>query len=174
MNAIWQATINTPWWVYLLLYFLVKMGIQASKTRVVSLKRLLIIPLLFIAMSIHTLVISFKITSFSVTTWLIAILIGALLGWLFIYRFRLTVDKPHNLIEIPGTWSTLIIILIIFASKYYFDYQLGVDPALVNQSNFEFSLLAVSGLCSGFFLGRLFCYFYRFFTNPSVNLKKES
>jgi len=47
IETIWQTAVNTPWWVYFLLCFLVKMGVQASKTRVVSLKRLLIIPLLF-------------------------------------------------------------------------------------------------------------------------------
>jgi len=115
---------------------------------------------------------SFKLNPFSITIWLAAILVGILVGFFLIYRVDIQVDKPNLLIHTPGTWSTLIIVLIIFASKYYFAYQLGIDPALANQSNFEFSLLAVSGLCSGFFLGRLVCYFYRLFTKPSVNLKK--
>ena len=172
-DTIWQAAIHTPWWVYLLMLYVLIIGIKASKGRIVSLKKLCIIPVIFIAMSIHTLVTSFKITPFSVTTWLMTILIGTLLGWLFIYRFTLRVDKPHSLIETPGTWSTLIIIIIIFATKYYFGYELGTDPTLAKHLGFEFSLLTVSGLCTGFFVGRVICYLYRLQSNVSVNLSQE-
>lgn len=170
METIWQTAVHTPWWVYLLLLYLISIGIRASKTNIVLLKKLFIIPIIITFMSVHTLIASFAISAFTITTWSGAILIGTILGWLQIYRLTLKVDKQHALIQVPGTWSTMIIIIIIFATKYYFGYELSVDPNLVDQTGFEFSMLTVSGVCSGLFIGRLLCYLYRFQTGSSVDL----
>jgi len=148
-------------------------GIKASKTRIVSLKKLFIVPAIFGFMSIHTLMTSFQMTVFTVMTWSGAIALGAALGWIQIHRYALKVDKTHYLVQVSGTWSTLIFILIIFATKYYFGYELSVDPKLAEQTLFEFSMLTISGIFTGLFIGRLICYLYRFKTNPSIELLKE-
>lgn len=173
MNSIQQIIIGTPWWVYALFIYLIWIGIIASKTRVVSLKKLFIVPIIFGFISIHTLVTSFQMSALTITTWSGAIVLGTLLGWIQIHRYTLKIDKIHHLVQVPGTWSTLIFILIIFATKYYFGYELAVDPKLAEQSLFEFSMLAISGVFTGLFIGRLICYLYRFKTNPSVDLLKE-
>ncbi len=170
MEIIWQIIIHTPWWVYLLLIYLIRVGIRASKTRIVTLKKLFIIPLIFTFLSVHTLITSFSLSVFTVTIWVVAILIGAILGWFQIYRYKLKVDRQHLLIQVPGTWSIMILIVIIFATKYYFGYELAVDPKLVEQTGFEFAVLAVSGVCTGLFIGRLVCYLYRLRTAPSIDL----
>lgn len=177
LDTIWETTyqtlINTPWWVYVLIVFLIKLGINASKTNIVSLKKLFIVPVVFTFMSIHTLLTSFQVNLLTLSTWTGSILIGIFLGWLQIYRYKLRVDKQHFLIEIPGTWSTMIIIIIIFVAKYYFGYQLAVDPHKANQTGFEFSMLAISGTCTGLFIGRFICYIYRLQTTPSINLLEK-
>ena len=172
MEFIWQIALNTPWWVYLLLVVLVKIGIRASKTSIVSFKKLFLMPVIFSFMSVHTLMTSFKVDFFAVSVWGIAIFLGVLLGWFQVFRRDLKVDKKHFLFQIPGSWSTLIIIIIIFASKYYFGYELAVDPQLVDSNWFEIAMLAVSGVCTGLFIGRLFCYIYRMLTSTSVDLVK--
>ena len=75
----------------------------------------------------------------------------------------------HQLLEVPGTWTTMIFILIIFSAKYYFGYQLSVDPELINQIHFEFLLLGVSGVLTGLFTGHFICYVYRLHMSPSVD-----
>jgi len=102
----------------------------------------MIIPILFSAMSVHTLLTNVNITLFSVSAWSLPILAGSLIGWWMVYQLTLRCDRSHYLIEIPGTWSTLIIILLIFASKYYFGYELSVDPLLAKDTWLEFFLLA--------------------------------
>ncbi len=121
-------------------------------------------------MSVHTLIFAFGINALSISWWSSAIVIGAVLGWLQIFYRQLRVDREHKLIKVPGSWSTLILIFIIFGTKYYFGYQLSSDPQLVYQTNFEISMLAVSGICTGLFVGRLLCYLYRFKTLASVDL----
>lgn len=173
MNSVQQIIMGTPWWVYALFIYLIWIGINASKARIIALKKLFIVPIIFGFMSVHTLMTSFQMTSFTIMTWSAAILLGAALGWIQIYRHALKIDKIHYLVRVPGTWSTLIFILIIFATKYYFGYELSVDPKLAEQSLFEFSMLAISGVFTGLFIGRLICYLYRFKTNSSVDLVKK-
>lgn len=174
MNGIYQLLINTPWWVYLILIYLIIVGIKASKTRIVSLKKLFIIPLVFLIMSIETLISSFKIDLLNFSIWSLGILIGAIFGYIQTYRYKLKIDKENGLLEIPGTWSTLVIISVIFIAKYYISYELAVDPAIINENVFEISALLVTGVCTGLFIGRLCCYLYRFQTENSVSLKTSN
>lgn len=170
MKDLYQIVINTPWWVYLLAMYLIKIGINATKTRMVSLKKLFLMPLIFILMSVHTLIEYFTMNSFAISVLGFAMGIGILLGWLQVFRYSLKVDRQRALIQIPGTWSTLGVIVIIFTAKYYFGYKLALDPTLAKEMNFAISLLGVSGVCTGLFLGRLGCYLYRFKTLPSTML----
>jgi hypothetical protein len=164
MNTIISALSHTPIWVYILFVYLMWVSIKATKTRVISLKKVFIIPALFTYMSIHTLITSFDINFFEISTWTCAILFGVIVGCLDVLRkvANIKVDKQKHLIQLPGSWVTLILILIIFASKYYFSYELAIDPALHNQTGFEFGMLAVSGACTGLFIGRLIIYLYSY------------
>lgn len=173
LPSIWQALVHTPWWVYLLLAYLIKIDIQASKTRVASLKKLFILPTILLLMSIHTLITSFPINPFTLTIYIISILLGIALGFWQIYRLKIKIDKKHMLIQLPGTWSTLIVVLIVFAAKYFFGYELAVDPNLVKQTDFEIIMLGISGILTGLFVGRVICYLYRYATYPSVNLREN-
>tara|TARA_R110000868_G_scaffold153723_2_gene379397 strand:+ start:278 stop:808 length:531 start_codon:yes stop_codon:yes gene_type:complete len=164
MNTILSSLSDTPTWVYILFIYLMWVGIKASKTRVISLKKLFMIPALFTYMSVHTLVTSFDIRFFEITTWACAILLGVIIGCLDVRRklSNIKVDKQKHLIQLPGSWATLVLILIIFSSKYYFSYELAIDPSLRNQTWFEFGMLAISGSCTGLFVGRLIIYLYSY------------
>ena len=170
MNTIWTAATQTPWWVYVLFIYLVQRGISASKSQVVSIKKLTILPVVFIALSIHTLMTAFHVNTAAILVWFASIAVGSAIGWLLVCRHQFKVDRKKLLIQLPGSWVTLILILAIFVSKYYFSYQIGSDPALENQTGFEFSMLAISGICTGLFIGRLLCYFHKLWTCESVDL----
>lgn len=170
MNAIWAAATQTPWWVYVLFIYLVIKGINASKLRVVSFIKLTILPLIFIALSVHTLMTAFNINATVIVVWILSIALGSVFGWILICRHHFKVDRKKLLIQIPGSWLTLILILAIFVSKYYFGYQISSDPSLVHHTGFKFSMLSISGVCTGLFVGRLLCYFYQLKTGESVDL----
>ena len=135
-HSIFEAAINTPWWVYILFIYLLFIGIKASKPAVVHIAKLAAIPLVFTYLSLETLILSFNINVLSVGTWLISVLAGIGLGVWLVKSLQIQVDRAKKLIGIPGTWSTLIIVLIIFASKYYFGYQAGIDPQLASSNSF--------------------------------------
>ena len=170
MNIITTILTNTPWWVYLLFAYLIWVGVDASKTQIEPLTKVFIAPAIFTYLSIETLITAFHLSFFTVTIWSAGILLGAVLGAWFLKRYTMRVDRDNKLIEIPGTWSTLVIIILIFVTKYYFSYQLGVDPAKAQQTGFELSALGLSGLFTGRFIGGAAVYVYRYFTEPSVSL----
>lgn len=173
LTTIINAVIQTPWWVYLVFIYLIQVGIRSSKGGTVSMTKLAILPILFIVMSIHTLIASFQLSGIVISVWLCSIILGVWIGWQLVCRQKIQVDKTHWLIKLPGTWLTLILVMIIFISKYYFGYQLSADPRLMHQHGFEFSMLAVSGLCTGMFAGRVLLYFRKLYAEPSTDLKNE-
>lgn len=104
---------------------------------------------------------------------LIPLCVGMLLGYGQGYWQRIEVDRQRLRLRIRGTWSTLIIILIIFFTKYYFGYQSAVDPRLLTNTAFELSMLLVSGITAGLFIGRLIYYSYRLFCGPSIDIEDQ-
>jgi len=174
MKTIWQAAFYIPWWLHFISIYLLIMGVQASKKRVVSILRLFILPLLFTVLSLSALLTALKLSSFCVSVWGVAGLSGGIVGWIATKRLKVRVDKRHWLIELPGTWSTLLIILFFASSKYYFTYKLALNPLLSEDIVFLILRLVSSGLCIGIFLGRLFYYLNRLWTGEQVDLKKIS
>lgn len=174
MTNIWTAFANTPFWVYGLFFYLVYVGYRASNTRIIALKKIFIIPLILTSMSVHTLIDAFDIGFLEVGAWSGAITVGAVLGWLEVYRqhIHIRVDKMKHLILVPGSWMSLALILAIFGTKYYFGYELSTDPELADQSSFEYAMLSVSGFCSGLSIGRVICYVRKYMKSAHCSLKR--
>jgi len=173
MSTITAFLEQTPWWVYLLFFYLIKLGIGASKTSVVPLKKLVILPLIFTVLSIHTMIVSFQVTAAVVEVWFASILLGTFFGYVLVRNYVFRVDKKKYLIELPGNWITLILVLAIFVSKYYFGYAMSMDPTVVHNTHFEFIMLSVSGIITGLFIGRLICYLNEFRVGKSVELTED-
>jgi len=169
MEAIWQTAIHTPWWVYLLLGYLIAVGIKASKVRVIPYWKVFVLPTVFLSMSIHTLATIETMECLSIGSWILAILVGSLFGWWQVQRLDIKFDKKRSLIQIPGSWDTLLVILIIFIAKYYLGYEKATNPILVAQFNFKVGMLVLSGVCTGLFLGRLFCYMRHYKDDAGVD-----
>lgn len=172
METIWQAVLYIPWWLHFTLIYLLIAGVQYSKKRVVSIITLFIVPLVFTLLSLSALLTALKLSSFCVVIWGLAGLSGVIVGWISVKRLKIRVDKKHWLIELPGTWSTLVVILIFTISKYYFTYKLALNPLLTEDIVFLVSRLVTSGLCIGLFLGRLFYYLNRLRIGKQVDLKR--
>lgn len=170
MNTVLDKITQTPWWVYLIFIVLIARGIKALNGRVVPFRKLFILPTIFLILSVHTLISAFNINMLNIAFWVGGLLIGASLGTMLTFSLKLNVDKKHLLIFVPGTWTTLTFILILFASKYYFGYEMSVDPNLILQPDFKYSMLAVSGVAGGLFIGRLLVYSYRLWANESMDL----
>ncbi len=95
MNAIWAAAAQTPWWVYILFIFLVQRGLVASKPQVISIIKLSILPIVFIALSVHTLMTAFHVNATVILAWLVSVILGSIIGWFLIRKHKFKVDRKN-------------------------------------------------------------------------------
>ena len=168
MDTYIEMLAGTPTWVWVLLVFLVIRGIKASRTGVVKLWRLAIIPGIFTAMGLYSLFVTVAFSYFSFFTWLFTTAIGILLGYAITRQVKVRSDPDKGLIEIPGSWLTLVLILCIFVSKYALAYQMEIDPEIVGNEGYIFVDAAVSGLLAGLFVGRFFTYWDKYRKAPRI------
>ena len=81
-------------------------------------------------------------------------LLGFFFGWLSVRSWKITTDRLRKYIGLPPSWSTMILILFIFAIRYYFEYTYTFHP---NKAAHLFLADAiVSGIFTGIFFGRSF------------------
>lgn len=157
---IWETVIQTPWWVYLLLAYIIRAGVQASTTRALPFSRLFIAPVIFTIIALHTLLATVQISYIGLLIWGCFLITGTILGMWLVTRLDLKVDKKNSLIHIPGNWNTLVVMVIIFSSKYYFAYELARHPHYAEQIGFVLAMQTISALCTGLLLGKLLGYLY--------------
>lgn len=165
-----QVLGGTPWWVWFIFIYVLIIGVKALRPRIVSIYRLTLMPLLFVFLSIHTLFIV-PLDFIRVTYFLLTSLIGVGIGFWQISRLYLQIDKKQKYIAVPGSITTLLLVLVIFASKYYFGYTIDTNPLMMQNNAFVWSMLAISGICTGMFIGRAICYFCRFKSLTHQELK---
>jgi len=84
--------------------------------------------------------------------WVIGLAAGTLIGWQTVRNWKIKVDRHRKTISVPGTWSTLIFILLVFVVRYYFVYHYESHPE--NSSRFFLADSLVSGIFTGIFIGR--------------------
>ena len=173
MSETYDFLINIPWWVYLIFFYCIFIGIKSLKTSVIHISKFFIIPIIFIYLSLHTLLSSFSLNFFIIFTYIISLLAGICLGVILLKRSKIIVDSKNKLIKVSGSWVTLVLILITFFSKFYIGYELGVDPKIVTNKSFDLFFLLVSGVTSGMFLGRLIYVIFKMMKGPFKDLSKK-
>ncbi|RDI45161.1 DUF6622 family protein [Aquicella lusitana] len=153
-NSIWEIIAGTPWWVYVLFVLLVRFGILASKPRIIPFRQLLLLPAVFIPLSFASLYqMHLSLSLFGL--WAGALLLGAAGGWLQFRFINIKAIKNQSKLYVPGTWSILIIILIVFAVKYYYSYESAVNPGQIINPHINVWFALLYGLFTGLFIGRV-------------------
>jgi hypothetical protein len=155
-HVIWQAIANTPWWVFALFVYLIKVGYTATRPRIIPINAMLIIPTIFLALATIGL---FKLTNLNgvrFAWWLSAIIVGGSLGWHLCKSMGITAIKDSQRIHVPGTWSVLIIFLILFIIKYFLNYEMTTHADFLKHALARDLLLISYGGTTGFFIGRIY------------------
>ena len=173
MNTIWDILEGTPTWVWVLFIYLMIIGFKARKIHVVSLFKLFILPALFFILAIYYLIVNFSSDVTAIFIWIIAFGVGTVLNWIIYKNLTLQADKKKHLIKVPGTWSVLIMIILIFSIKYTFGYLLSAHPTIIHNSLFIYSFLIASGIITGLFLGKALRFLEKFRKAPHVDLVEK-
>lgn len=146
-----QIIKGTPYWVWLLLVYLIFVGIEALKDRKVTLFRLAIMPMIFIIWSLLSL---YNKTIFALVVYPVNWVAGAILGFLFMQKLNIKVDKTSRLISVPGSMVPIILSCSFFLVKYFLGVAYALNPILkinIVVTGFDAGL---SGIFSGFSFGR--------------------
>lgn len=149
-----QILTHTPLWVWLLLAALCALGWNQTRTRSLSLKRMIIVPLVMLGLSMSSLSNAFGTQMPVLLTWFMSMACIAI----FIRRLRLpsghAYDAHSQLFTVPGSFVPLIMILSIFVIKYALGVTLAIQPNLAHQVGFSLGCAAVFGMMNGVFFGR--------------------
>lgn len=149
-----QILNRTPLFVWLILTALILVGWRQSRTRTISLKRVLISPILMLALALWGVIGNFGTQASILSAWLMAVSITAFL----VQKQRLApghqYDAQQQRFTLPGSYLPLLLMLGIFVLKYVSKVVLVMTPALAQETQFALLCAVAFGICSGLFTGR--------------------
>lgn len=149
-----QILANTPHWVWLLLLALLGLGLSQAITRTASLKRVAILPLAMIGLSLYGSVTAFGADPQVLLVWLCACGLMTALAVRQALPEAARYDPATRRFTLPGSWLPLLLILGIFVTKYVVGAVTAMQPALARDASFGLGFSALYGGFSGVFLAR--------------------
>ncbi len=156
MNMIQQIIANTPVWVWAILVFLVYRGMLSSLDRETSLKKVFIIPIVMLALSIQGILSAFGAGSTAVLVWLAAVVLGSVLSWQLFNLDNVRADPRRGVVFQRGSWIPLMLMMGIFCTKYAVGVTLALHAGYRQEAWFVSVVSALYGLFNGIFIGKLF------------------
>jgi len=158
MENFWQAVTGAPWWVYVLFFYLLSIGIKSTKPRTISIKRVVLFPLIFLAWSLYDLYQKLQLGFPSlIAIWVVFLAIGTYLGVKEVHQWKISANHQKEEVTIPPNYSTLVLILVIFVIKFYWGYYYAAHKDVSYWIYFTDTL--TSTLVTGFFVGRAVFFF---------------
>jgi hypothetical protein len=154
VTPILQIVANTPIWVWVLLAYLLFIGIRALRPGTAPLWRIAIMPVIFFVWGLFSLYQLHGLSLARVLPWALALVGGTAIGMAIANLQPIRADKMRHLVRMPGGPLTLILILLIFATKYEFGFLHATQPALFAEPRFWLAEIAISGVLAGMFIGR--------------------
>lgn len=149
-----QILTHTPVYVWGILTFLVYRGVIAMRPREVAVKKLFIIPLVMLALSVQDVVAKFGITGVPLAAWsgaaVAMTLLVAKLG-----ASGIGAGRTPGSVLVPGSAAPLAVMMAIFVTKYAIAVTLAVAPQVRQSMSFTAVVCMLLGVFSGYFLGRL-------------------
>jgi hypothetical protein len=151
-----------PLWVYPLFTYGVYSGVRGCFVRNVRVGALVVLPLLFLGLSVSSLVGVLSKAPLVLVLYLLFLVLGATLGWFFLTREPVSVDKGKAVLRVAGSALGLGMFVVIFTVKFAFGFESAVAPDVAMGPWFLTVVFGASGIISGVATGRssrLFAYF---------------
>ena len=145
---------HTPSWIWGLLAALVALGLWQTRPLEMSLMRVTVLPLVLTALSLSGVLSAFGHLPVALLAW--AAGVAASLG---LARKAVTVrgaswSASRGVVQVPGSWLPLVLILSLFVVKYGAGVSLALAPRLASDATFAVLCSLAYGIFSGLFLAR--------------------
>jgi hypothetical protein len=154
MPSFFQIVANTPLWVWPLMAFVLWLGLQGLRPRVIPVWRLAILPAVSLATSLAGIAQSANPAG-AAAGWGLALIAFLPLGWAFGQDRPVRLRPEDGKLEIAGGWFALLFGLSIFAVRYAMGVLFGVLPALRAEAFWIYLSGAVGGMVAGVGIGWL-------------------
>ena len=149
-----QIISHTPVYVWALLAFLIYRGVLATCDREVSLRKLFIIPAVMLVMSLASMKGQGALGAGVWGVWLTGMLAGVAIIWTT-DKAEISVDRAAGTVLQRGSWTPLVLMIAIFATKYVVAVMSAMHPELQRQTLFVVAVGGLFGVFNGVFVGRL-------------------
>lgn len=151
---------DAPTWIYLLFVCLLILGIKSIDAKTVSLPRLFLLPAIFVMWNFIWLFSRPEGKYSFFALWFVGLIFGSVIGWQTVRSWNIQANRQKKTITLPGSSSTLILILIIFSVRFYFGHTEATTPNLSN--TFLDIDACISGLLTGVFVGRVLELYHKY------------
>jgi hypothetical protein len=144
-------------WVWGLLAALLVLGISQLRTRMVSLRRIVILPTAMLVFGLYGLFSAFGGHGQLGTVlgaWLLAAVAAAALLQQTAAPAGTRFDAALQTFAVPGSVVPLLLILGIFMTKYVVGIELALQPAQASDTGFVLPVALLYGVFNGVFAGR--------------------
>jgi hypothetical protein len=153
-NMLQQIIVKTPTYVWAILAFLVFRGVVVARDRDITLTRMLIIPIVMLALSLQGMATKFGADALAWSAWVAATGAVMLQRWTF-GAGRVSAGTAPGSVRLRGSWAPLVLMLAIFLVNYVVAVLLVIRPDVRGNAAFAATVCSLFGACNGYFLGQL-------------------
>jgi hypothetical protein len=153
-----QILTHTPIYVWAILAFLVSRGVIAMRDREVETRKLVIIPIVMLVLSLQDIGAKFGFTGISSAAWAVGAAGMALLVWRRGGVRVAAVSAPSSAagrVRVRGSWMPLAMMMAVFCTKYAVSVTVAIQPHVRQDALLVATVCALFGVFNGYFLGRL-------------------
>ena len=150
----YQIITHTPIWVWAVFALITRIGLKQALPSTSSLRRITLITLAMLGLSLYGTVSVFGLAGTLLLTW----------GFSFAVVATLTAQRALSpltryngwtqRVELPGSWVPLVLMLGIFITKYGVGITSAMRPDVLHHPAFGYGIGAIYGAFSGVFAGR--------------------
>ena len=150
-----QILAGTPIWVWALLSLLIALGLAQSRARSVTLRRVVLLPLVMTALSMYGTYSALHASPWSWILWAGAAL--ATIAWFASGDLPTGVryETAGRRFHLPGSWEPLALMMAIFCTRYAVAVALAMHPAWAQEVAVAAIVASIYGALSGVFMGRM-------------------
>ena len=149
-----QIITHTPIWVWAVFVLLLWFGFKQSLPSSPGLKRITLIPLAMLCLSIYGVISVFGSAGALLLAWGSSLVLAATLIAQRPVQQGTHYNSWTQRFGLPGSWVPLLLMMGIFMTKYGVGITAAMRPDLLHSATFSYSICAVYGVCSGVFAGR--------------------
>ncbi|MDR2817634.1 MAG: DUF1453 domain-containing protein [Oscillospiraceae bacterium] len=143
---------GTPIYVWVIFAFLVSRGLSLRKDGPVSVKKSMLMPMVFIVWGLWKVITDFAFPLWALVAYIILTTIGTGFGYL-LYSSTQKFDVRRSVFFRLGSTVPLVVIMLNFIVKYVLNVCMAINPQLLGDLGFNIIYCSASGLTVGLFIG---------------------